>query len=154
LATVLLTAGERLLGEVVAAAAAGLGVDSRKLCVRHRRQERQDEREDDSRPDVGGNRAPVGRRGGSLQLIRDPEKRPGRDQRHGVDRGSREPERRLHRGWAASFLRHGSPPPWGGRRNRRASLEIHPGVDRTGACSPTGGGALLVWAAGPKKQAA
>src|SRR5947199_10860085 len=47
-----LTVEEGLLGEVVAAAEACLGIDARELCIRNRGEEREDQREADPRPDV------------------------------------------------------------------------------------------------------
>src|SRR5438552_2948034 len=94
---------EGLLREVVAAAEAGLGIDSRELGVGHGGEEGEDQREGDPRPDVARHRAAIRRRGGGLKLIGDPEERAWRDQRHGVHGDAGEPERRLD---GRSFLRH------------------------------------------------
>src|SRR5882762_10922764 len=94
---------EGLLGEVVAAAEARLRIDARELRVGDRGEEREDQCEPDSRPDVARYGTAVRRRGRRLQLIGDPQKCARRDQRHRVHGDAGEPERRLH---AACVLRH------------------------------------------------
>src|SRR5262245_52165625 len=87
---------EGLLREVVGAPEARLGIPPHELRVRKGGQEREDQRDRDAGPDVGRDRASVGRRRGGLELVRDPEERARRDEGHGVDRDAGQSERGLH----------------------------------------------------------
>src|SRR5579884_3998417 len=75
---------KRLLGKIVATAESSFRIKLGELCVGHRGEKGEDQRKNNPGPDVGGNRSPVRRRGGGLQLIGDPKKRPRRNQRHRV----------------------------------------------------------------------
>src|SRR5215467_14600441 len=87
---------EGLLCEVIAAAETGFGIDAGELPVGVSREEAQHESEHDARPHVAGDGAAVGSSRRRLQLVRDPQERTRRDQRHRINRHARQSERGLH----------------------------------------------------------
>src|SRR2546426_4327512 len=125
---------ELLLGEVVAASEARLGIEARELRVGDRGQEGEDEREPDTRPNIARYRAAVGRGGRGLQLVGDPEERTRHDQRHRVHGDAGEPERRLD---GCLFWHVESPPAGPGEQRpcHRAS-DRNPQSTRAGTPSP------------------
>ncbi len=97
----LLGGHERLFGKIVGAPGPGFRVQGRELRVGNRRQQRQNQRERESGEHIHG-RGPARDGLRRLHLKREPQKRPRRNQRHGVHGDPGQSERLFH----LNLLRH------------------------------------------------